>query len=347
MEDATPIAEEPMQAEPLAIPRVDINQATEPEFTSLPGIGAAMANQIITYRETHGPFLLPEEIIAVPGIGEISYQRFADRLEATLPAELPPSREETQLEEAPELPEPDFPEIVEELQPVAVAEEIPIEDELPAEEIILAEETPVVEPDPQVEPPPPEPEPVPPPPPPPAPAPPRRRVTFGWFWTALLGGFLGLIFTLLVLAGINGSLDIDHSQALIAMRADMENVAAEMESLQGDIKGLRQRLDTLESLTARMEEVETNVQALETQTNDLAMEIAALQAEDKNLADEIKTLEGNLTALERGVEKSHAFFTGMRELITDIFGKAEAAENPLDFAPSKEVSPMPTPTPNE
>lgn len=356
MKDETPVVEEIVQDEPSEIPRIDINNASAQELTALPGIGAAMAARIVAYREEHGPFLLPEEISVVPGIGAASYERLAGQLEATLPEELPLSVDDEEPEGLPALPEPDFPEIVDEepsateIEPVeeaqpAVEEEVLSEDELLAEEIITAEETPVAEPEPQVEPPPPESEP--PPTPSPAPPQPRPRATFGWFWTALLGGFLGMIFALLVLAGINGSLDINHSQALIAVRADMKNVSAEMESLQGDISGLRQRLDSLEGLTARMENVETHVQELEAGVSALETETAALQVEDENLAGEIKALEGDITLLEKGVEKSHAFFTGMRELITNIFGEAEAEENPLDFAPSEEISPVPTPTPAE
>ncbi|MCD4738401.1 MAG: helix-hairpin-helix domain-containing protein [Anaerolineae bacterium] len=358
MKDETPIAEEIAQDEPSETPRIDINNASAQELTALPGIGAAMAARIVVYREEHGPFLLPEEISVVPGIGTASYERLAGRLKAIIPEELPISADDEKLEEFPLFPEPDIPketdgdialaeiEASEEVELAVEEEEVSIEDELPAEKIIAVEEMPVAKSEPQAEHSPPEPVPTPPSPTPPQP---RKNAEFGWFWTALLGGFLGMIFALLVLAGINGSLDITHSQALIAVRADMENVSAKMESLQGDIRGLRQRLDSLEGLTARMEDAETHVEQLERELSELAAKATALQTEDKNLAGEIETMEDNLSILEKGVEKSHAFFTGMRELITKIFGKA-ATEGPSpDYAPSEEVSPVstPTPTPNE
>ena len=56
---------------------IDINGAYADELISLPGIGQALAGEIISYREAHGRFSHVEELINVPGIGE-------NRLEAIL-----------------------------------------------------------------------------------------------------------------------------------------------------------------------------------------------------------------------------------------------------------------------
>ncbi len=49
---------------------VDINAAGMEELTALPGIGEARARAILDYRESHGPFRYPEDLIRVDGIGE-------------------------------------------------------------------------------------------------------------------------------------------------------------------------------------------------------------------------------------------------------------------------------------
>ncbi len=49
---------------------VDINTAGAEALMSLPGIGEAKAAAIIAYREEHGPFRYPEELLNVKGIGE-------------------------------------------------------------------------------------------------------------------------------------------------------------------------------------------------------------------------------------------------------------------------------------
>ena len=64
----------PLKAEPTQMKetdkRVNINTATKEELDGLPGIGAALAERIIEYRETNGAFETVEEIMAVSGIGE-------------------------------------------------------------------------------------------------------------------------------------------------------------------------------------------------------------------------------------------------------------------------------------
>lgn len=56
-------------------PRIDINTASQTELESLPGIGPVLAQRIIAYRQEHGAFARSEDIVAVPGIGEATYER--------------------------------------------------------------------------------------------------------------------------------------------------------------------------------------------------------------------------------------------------------------------------------
>ena len=48
---------------------VSLNSATSEDLDALPGIGPALAQQIITYRETNGPFTSVDQLTDVPGIG--------------------------------------------------------------------------------------------------------------------------------------------------------------------------------------------------------------------------------------------------------------------------------------
>jgi competence protein ComEA len=49
---------------------VDVNAADEAELIQLPGIGPVLARRIIETREASGPFLRPEDLRRVKGIGE-------------------------------------------------------------------------------------------------------------------------------------------------------------------------------------------------------------------------------------------------------------------------------------
>ncbi|HHX64389.1 MAG TPA: ComEA family DNA-binding protein [Chloroflexi bacterium] len=59
---------------------VNINTATAVELETLPGIGPAYAQRIIEYREAHGPFVGPEAIMDVSGIGPATFERIKDRI---------------------------------------------------------------------------------------------------------------------------------------------------------------------------------------------------------------------------------------------------------------------------
>lgn len=72
-------APNPVEAAPEAErkngPQVAINTATEEELMQLPGIGLAKAKAIIAYREEHGPFQRPEDLLNVAGIGEKTLEK--------------------------------------------------------------------------------------------------------------------------------------------------------------------------------------------------------------------------------------------------------------------------------
>lgn len=50
--------------------RVNLNTADLSELCALPGVGESLAARIIDYREQHGPFARPEDVMRVSGIGE-------------------------------------------------------------------------------------------------------------------------------------------------------------------------------------------------------------------------------------------------------------------------------------
>ncbi|MEA4964516.1 MAG: ComEA family DNA-binding protein [Oscillospiraceae bacterium] len=62
-------AAESTVAEPL-----NLNAATADELEQLPGIGEVLALRILAYRDEHGAFQSPEELLYVSGIGATKYE---------------------------------------------------------------------------------------------------------------------------------------------------------------------------------------------------------------------------------------------------------------------------------
>jgi competence protein ComEA len=59
---------------------LDLNRATAAELEALPGIGPALAGRILEHRAAQGPFREVRGLLEVPGVGEKTLERFADRL---------------------------------------------------------------------------------------------------------------------------------------------------------------------------------------------------------------------------------------------------------------------------
>ncbi len=57
---------------------IHLNRATAAELDELPGIGPVIAQRIVDYRETKGPFETVEDLLDVPGIGEAKLASIRD-----------------------------------------------------------------------------------------------------------------------------------------------------------------------------------------------------------------------------------------------------------------------------
>ena len=58
--------------------QIDINTADRAQLECLPGVGPALAAQIVDDREAHGPFGAPEDLTRVKGIGPKTYESLRD-----------------------------------------------------------------------------------------------------------------------------------------------------------------------------------------------------------------------------------------------------------------------------
>ena len=74
---------------------VDINTADLEQLQTLKGIGPALAQRIVDFREENGPFRSVEDLLQVKGIGEATLEKFRDHITVgtEAPAEDQPAEE--------------------------------------------------------------------------------------------------------------------------------------------------------------------------------------------------------------------------------------------------------------
>ncbi len=58
--------------------KIDLNRAGAWLLAALPGIGDVTARDIVSYRESHGPFRSPNDLLKVSGIGEATLEKIRD-----------------------------------------------------------------------------------------------------------------------------------------------------------------------------------------------------------------------------------------------------------------------------
>lgn len=71
------------QSSPTIFSPIDINSATQQQLESLPGIGPTKAAEIISYRQKNGRFVTIEEILNVPGIGPVLFEKIRPYITVT------------------------------------------------------------------------------------------------------------------------------------------------------------------------------------------------------------------------------------------------------------------------
>ncbi|HEX8431920.1 MAG TPA: ComEA family DNA-binding protein [Longimicrobium sp.] len=67
---------------PATATTVDINAASAAELDALPGIGPALAERIVAYRQEHGRFATTDDLARVPGIGPAAVAKLRGRARA-------------------------------------------------------------------------------------------------------------------------------------------------------------------------------------------------------------------------------------------------------------------------
>jgi competence protein ComEA len=71
---------EPSSSTTVQQPCTNLNTATAEELAALAGIGEVIAKRVLDYRERHGRFRRPEEIIIIEGFSERKYRAISSSI---------------------------------------------------------------------------------------------------------------------------------------------------------------------------------------------------------------------------------------------------------------------------
>lgn len=71
----SPLRSEGPAAPALPCGPVNLNRASPEELQALPGVGEVLARRIVREREENGPFAYPQDVLCVKGIGQKTLQK--------------------------------------------------------------------------------------------------------------------------------------------------------------------------------------------------------------------------------------------------------------------------------
>jgi hypothetical protein len=296
--------------------KINPNIADESTLQELPGIGPSLAKRIVDSR----PYYKLDDLENVRGIGEsilkriasmLVFEEFEVRTDVSLGEDL--GEIEMPVEQAP----------IVDAEPVLLSpdgqkdEDLKFSESLDdteqAEEAIAPEE--IGKKDEQ----PPHPEPI---------KKPRLVRAFSrveTLWIVAAVGALSLILsvglTMIILGGINGTLDFNQLQGLKQLESDVGVLEENLTDLSSRLETLDQRLTPLEGLTGRMTIVEDLAETLQEEVEDALANVEMMQSDLERLSNETVRLSGR-------VDRFDTFLDGLQRLLNEIFAAPSAEPLP-------------------
>ncbi len=263
--------------------RIDLNRATKEELIALPGIGEVLAERILAAR----PFERVEDLTRVPGIRPSLVEALAPRLtvgEAAAVEEAVPAAEEAPAPEA-----------------AAVEEAVPAAE---AAGSSAASQPHYVT---------------------------RREAWLLALTTGLLGFLLAFVLSLGVLHALNGTLHYAGE--------------ARYQGTERQVLAMQERLNRLEMTADALQRQISDLKGVASQVQQLADQQQTLADEQQDMAQQLADLDANLTALAQQTARFQTFLTGLQDLLNGLLPTPTPAATSAPPTATPTSAPTPTPTP--
>ncbi len=272
-----------------------LNNGSQEELMTLPGIGSVLANRLIASR----PFDSLETAQTVNGISDNMLKGIADaavepeaNTSDTAPDELEP---ELQIEEETpdESPSTDIEEQIEE-EDQGIEQDLSGSEDAVEEQEQAASQTEETLPE-QIE---------------------EATKSRGSLSTILISSvitaFVTILLTLAVMGGINGSLRFATSTQVQTMQREAGQLSTQVDTLQQDLDGLRGRVDILEEMGDR-------TAALESAQQQLADDLETTRGQVTDLQTEIAALDDKVTSQEEQTQRFETFLEDLQTILNNLF----------------------------
>ncbi len=295
---------------------LDPNSADKEALQKLPGVGPELAERIIAAR----PFDRAEDLIRVQGIGKAALARIKSYLvieESSEGAELEIEKDQATLEPEARLDEEASDKPKEKASETAAkAGEEPIKPESHAiaagPQAPKAAKRPLAKsvPKPAIE--------------STAREPRFSRTDTLWliFGSVIFSVVFSVILNLMILGGINGTLNFGHHRAIKELSSLIGQASGDLEDLTGHIEGIERRLDALEGLSGRMVSIEDQVDSLTAEVNEAIVEVADLKGAMDELSQTTKEMEEQIGIFD-------TFLKGLNSLMSDLLPAEESEAPPV------------------
>lgn len=256
--------------------KVNLNDVDLETLQQLPGIGKSLAERIAAGR----PFQDVDDLLKIQGIGKGRFERIKSHFEIA---------EVERLDATLELDQPEVLVSEDGRDRASIIEQIgsDLEAERPQVERVASSQA----------------------------APPltlsRGQSLTLIFGVGIIAIILSVITTLVIMLGINDTLDFNQLQSIQAMGSDLVDLERSLGNISSSLDSLNQRVEPLEGLDGRVTDLDTQLGSIRSDVDQALISLSTMQTE-------LDFVQSETTRLSNQVSRFDNFLDGLAELMRGI-----------------------------